>query len=55
MYMQYGHIESPHIRGVSRGFLPGDVTKSNILHNHFSRNSVIAEYLHAYDFVKEFG
>ncbi|MCD8202400.1 MAG: putative DNA binding domain-containing protein [Prevotella sp.] len=37
------------------GKLPGIVRTDNIRHTHFSRNPKIAEYLKAYDFVKEFG
>lgn len=37
------------------GRLPGIVRTDNIRHTHFSRNPKIAEYLKAYDFVKEFG
>ena len=35
--------------------LPGIVRTDNIRHTHFSRNPKIAEYLKAYDYVKEFG
>ena len=35
--------------------LPGMVKPSNIRHTHFSRNPKIAQFLKAYDFVKEFG
>ena len=35
--------------------LPGTVKPSNIRHTHFSRNPKIAQFLKAYDFVKEFG
>ena len=48
-------IFDDHYTVESPGSLPGDVTKNNIRHTHFSRNPVIAEYLHAYEFVKEFG
>ena len=34
---------------------PGLVRASNIRHTHFSRNTKIAGYLHAYKLVKEFG
>ena len=37
------------------GRLPGMVKPSNIRHTHFSRNPKIAQFLKAYDFVKEFG
>lgn len=37
------------------GRLPGMVRADNIRHTHFSRNPKIAEYLKAYDYVKEFG
>ena len=37
------------------GKLPGIVRADNIRHTHFSRNPKIAEYLKAYDYVKEFG
>ena len=39
----------------SPGRLPGTVKPSNIHHTHFSRNPKIAQFLKAYDFVKEFG
>ncbi|BAU17721.1 conserved hypothetical protein with HATPase-c domain [Prevotella intermedia] len=39
----------------SLGRLPGMVKPSNIRHTHFSRNPKIAQFLKAYDFVKEFG
>ncbi len=39
----------------SPGRLPGIVKPSNIRHTHFSRNPKIAQFLKAYDFVKEFG
>ena len=39
----------------SPGRLPGTVKPSNIRHTHFSRNPKIAQFLKAYDFVKEFG
>lgn len=48
-------IFDDHYTVESPGSLPGNVTKSNIRHTHFSRNPVIAEYLRAYEFVKEFG
>ena len=34
--------------------LPGTVKPSNIRHTHFSRNPKLAQFLKAYDFVKEF-
>ncbi len=37
------------------GKLPGIVRPDNIRHTHFSRNPKMAEYLKAYDYVKEFG
>jgi ATP-dependent DNA helicase RecG len=37
------------------GRLPGIVRVDNIRHTHFSRNPKIAEFLKAYDYVKEFG
>jgi ATP-dependent DNA helicase RecG len=37
------------------GKLPGIVRADNIRHTHFSRNPKIAEFLKAYDYVKEFG
>ncbi len=37
------------------GKLPGIVRTDNIRHTHFSRNPKIAEYLKAFDYVKEFG
>lgn len=41
-------VESP-------GKLPGMVRAENIRFTHFSRNPKIAEFLRAYDFVKEYG
>lgn len=41
-------VESP-------GKLPGLVRANNIRHTHFSRNPRIAEYLKAYEYVKEYG
>ena len=41
-------VESP-------GKLPGMVKADNIRFTHFSRNPKIAEFLKAYDFVKEYG
>ena len=41
-------VESP-------GKLPGMVRADNIRFTHFSRNPKIAEFLKAYDFVKEYG
>lgn len=37
------------------GKLPGIVRADNIRHTHFSRNPKVAEYLKAYEYVKEFG
>ena len=37
------------------GKLPGIVRTDNIRHTHFSRNPKIAEFLKAYNYVKEFG
>lgn len=39
----------------SPGNLPGNVRIDNIQHTHYSRNPMIAAYLKAYKFVKEFG
>lgn len=39
----------------SPGTLPGNVKPDNIRHTHFSRNPHIAQFLKAYEFVKEFG
>lgn len=39
----------------SPGKLPGMVRAENIRFTHFSRNPKIAEFLKAYDFVKEYG
>ena len=39
----------------SPGRLPGTVKPFNIRHTHFSRNPKIAQFLKAYDYVKEFG
>ena len=41
-------VESP-------GILPGMVRLNNIRRIHFSRNPKIAQYMHEYDLVKEFG
>lgn len=41
-------VESP-------GKLPGLVRTNNIRHMHFSRNPIIAEFLKAYEYVKEYG
>lgn len=41
-------VESP-------GSLPGIVRLNNLRTVHFSRNPKIAEFLHQYDYVKEFG
>ena len=39
----------------SPGRLPGLVRAENIRHTHFSRNPKIAQFLKAYNYVKEFG
>ncbi len=39
----------------SPGKLPGLVRAENIRHTHFSRNPKIAQFLKAYNYVKEFG
>ncbi len=39
----------------SPGRLPGLVRADNIRHTHFSRNPKIAQFLRAYNYVKEFG
>ena len=44
-----------HIVFETPGKLPGIVRTDNIRHTHFSRNPKIAEYLKAFDYVKEFG
>lgn len=44
-----------HIVVESPGKLPGPVRTENIRYTHFSRNPKIAEYLRAYNFVKEYG
>lgn len=44
-----------HMTVESPGVLPGLVRPNNIREIHFSRNPKIAEYMHAYKFVKEFG
>ena len=44
-----------HIVVESPGKLPGLVRADNIRYTHFSRNPKIAEYLKAYNFVKEYG
>ena len=44
-----------HITIESPGTLPGIVRLSNMRQVHFSRNPKIAEFLHEYDYVKEFG
>ena len=41
-------VESP-------GTLPGIVRLSNMRHVHFSRNPKIAQFLHEYEYVQEFG
>ncbi len=44
-----------HLCVESPGTLPGLVRTSNIREIHFSRNPKIAEFLHTYSYVKEFG
>ena len=44
-----------HFTVESPGLLPGLVRVSNMREIHFSRNPKIAEYMHTYKFVKEFG
>lgn len=44
-----------HITVESPGTLPGIVRLNNIRQVHFSRNPKIAEFLHEYEYVKEFG
>ena len=48
-------IFDDHITVESPGIFPGIVRPSNIREIHFSRNPKIAAYMHAYEFVKEFG
>jgi len=44
-----------HLIVESPGILPGMVRLNNIRRIHFSRNPKIAQYMHEYDLVKEFG
>ena len=44
-----------HLTVESPGVLPGLVRPNNIRQMHFSRNPKIAQYMHAYKLVKEFG
>lgn len=44
-----------HITVESPGSLPGIVRLNNLRTVHFSRNPKIAEFLHQYEYVKEFG
>lgn len=44
-----------HLVVESPGILPGMVRLNNIRRIHFSRNPKIAQYMHEYDLVKEFG
>lgn len=44
-----------HITVVSPGILPCIVRIKNFRTVHFSRNPKIAEFLHQYEYVKEFG
>ena len=48
MFDDHMSVESP-------GRLPGMVKVDNIRYTHFSRNPKIAEYLKAYEYVKEYG
>ena len=48
MFDDHFTVESP-------GILPGPVRKNNIRKTHFSRNPKIIEFLHEYEYVKEFG
>ena len=48
MFDDHFTVESP-------GMLPGLVRTSNIREIHFSRNPKIIEFLHTYEYVKEFG
>ncbi len=48
MFDDHFTVESP-------GMLPGIVRTTNIREIHFSRNPKIFEFLHEYDYVKEFG
>mgnify|MGYP003304001353 CR=1 FL=1 len=44
-----------HLTVESPGILPGLVRTYNIREVHFSRNPKVAEYMHVYKFVKEYG
>lgn len=44
-----------HLVVESPGLLPGMVRINNIRHIHFSRNPKIAQFMHEYELVKEFG
>ena len=44
-----------YAKRIGYGKLPGIVRTDNIRHTHFSRNPKIAEFLKAYNYVKEFG
>lgn len=44
-----------HLTVESPGQLPGLVRTSNMREMHFSRNPKIIEFLHVYEYVKEFG
>ena len=44
-----------HLSVESPGILPGNVRINNIRNIHFSRNPKIAQYLHEYEYVREFG
>lgn len=44
-----------HITVESPGILPGIVRLNNLRTVHFSRNPQIAQFLHEYDYVQEFG
>lgn len=44
-----------HLTVESPGVLPGVVRLNNMRHMHFSRNPKIAEFLRAYEYVREFG
>lgn len=48
MFVDRITVESP-------GILPGIVRLNNLRTVHFSRNPKIAEFLHQYEYVKEFG
>lgn len=44
-----------HLTVESPGTLPGIVRLNNMRHVHFSRNPKIAQFLHEYEYVQEFG